>query len=230
MKYYIKLFSKTALALSLIFLFIGGCGSKKETVPEAKPTLAQETAKPEVKKTYKIKSAIIYYDAELMGMVQTQTFYIDNFGEKEARYSLMKIEMMGQKVETEDVEINADGFVTKFDMKKKTGTKRKSFGSISGAQSGVPDASSFSKDMMEKYKFKELGEKEILGKKCKGYTMVFNEMKVEAWSWENVPILMNMLDKNGKQFITIKATKIETDVAVPADKFTVPTGVVIKDM
>ena len=141
----------------------------------------------------------------------------------------MKLEMMGQTVETEDVEINADGFVTKFDMKKKTGSKSKSYGSISGGQSGVPDASSFSKDMMEKYKFKELGEKEILGKKCKGYTMVFNEMKVEAWSWENVPILMNMLDKNGKQFITIKATKIETDVAVPAEKFTVPAGVVIKD-
>jgi len=229
MKNYIKMFSFAALALCLVVLFTTGCGSKKESVPESKPEAAQEIVKQAANKMYKFKSAIIYYDADLMGMVQTQTFFVDNYGEKEARYSLMKLTMMGETIETEDVEINADGFVTKFDMKKKTGTKRKSYGSISGGQSGVPDASSLSKKMIDEYKFKELGEKEILGKKCKGYTMVFNEMKVEAWSWENVPILMNMLDKKGKQFITIKATKIETDVAVPAEKFTVPAGVVIKD-
>ena len=202
---------KSKLSL-LVFLMIGclvfttSCGSKKDAAPDNKSVTTEAQTNSAVKKTYPFKSCFISYEVSAMGLPQTQMLYIDNYGEKEARYTEMIMEMMGQKIETKDVEINADGFKTKFDQVKKTGTKSKSFGSMI-VGSTMPSASQLSKSMMEQYKYKEIGEKEIMGKKCKGYTMVFMDMNCEAWSWENIPIMMKMIDKKGKTFMEMKATK-----------------------
>jgi len=212
----------------MIFFSLVGCNKADKIKQEQPAVTTNQPAASTAKKLFGSKSGIITYQAQAMGMPMSQTFYFDNYGEKEARYSLVKIEIMKTVSETETVEIKADGYRIKYNLKDKKGTKSKAITSIAGA-AGMPDVKNLSKEMMNQYKYKELGEKEILGKKCKGISMNAMNMDIEAWTWDNIPIMTKMIDKNGKIFTEITATKIETDVPIPADKFTVPAGIEIKE-
>ncbi|MGA2297000.1 MAG: hypothetical protein ABSG15_05575 [FCB group bacterium] len=227
MKNFYKLSIQIALALYLILLFTG-CGQKDNPVPKNQAVPSNQLANAGSKKLYDFKSAIITYETELMGITQHQVFYIDDYGDKEARYITTKMEILGKASENVNVELNCGGYKINYSLSNKKGTKTKSFGSIAG-QGSVPNASSLSKKLIDEYKLKDLGEKEIIGKKCKGYSMTMMGMNIESWAWENIPILLMSYGKDGKLMMSMKATNIEGDVSIPADKFTVPSGIELKE-
>ncbi len=221
---------KIIFSFFLLSFVIVGCGQKEETKPadSANQSAETTTAAPE-KGSYGVKSGIVTFENVIMeGM--NQTFYFDDYGKKEARYTLMEMEMFGQKIRTGSVEINADGYLINYDIEKKEGTKTKSFGSIGGAKDIPADFNSMSKEVLERYNMKDLGTKEILGKTCKGVEMTAMGMVTEVWVWNGIMLYSKVQMSKDAKPMEIKASKIETDVAVPAEKFQVPADVKIKEV
>jgi hypothetical protein len=218
------------VAFISMFLIIG-CGKKNENKPETSAQTTDQTAQAQkpAGAAYDVKSAIVTYDINLIGK-QTQVLYVDDYGKKEARTTTTEIEIFGKKSKNEEVEINADGFIVKYDVEKKTGTKTKSYSSLGGAKGFPKDLDNLTKEVLDQYKLKDLGKKEILGKECRGFEMEAMGMKTEVYVWKNIMLYSAVyMTKDGKP-IEIKASKIEIDVPVPQDKFQVPADVRLQEM
>lgn len=218
--------SLIALAIiSMIFVVDSLAQKKSKSKPAASKSasIATSTSTP-----YTIKSGIVTYKSSVMGMAQDYTLYFDDFGKKECKYVYMKLEMFGQVSETSSSEINKDGYVYKIDWQKKTGTKTKSYSAL-GAAAGMPDPKTLTDDMRNKYQYKDLGKQEIMGKECQGVSMVFGGMKMEAWVWNNIALRIYSYTKDGSVMMEINAVKFEENVSIPADKFEIPSDIVITE-
>jgi hypothetical protein len=224
-----KTLFKTYLFFLLFSFILISCGKKDENKPaDASQQTNSATAKP-TDAVYGVKSGIVTFENVIMeGM--NQTFYFDDYGRKEARYTLMEMEMMGQKIRSGNVEINADGYMINYDVEKKEGTKTKSYGSIGGTKDLPKDLTNLSKEIMDKYQMKDLGTKEYLGKECRGYEVNAMGIKSEVWIWNNIMLYSKVYMGEGSKPVELKASKIETDVAIPAEKFQVPADVKIKEI
>jgi hypothetical protein len=219
-----KTLFKTFLALFVLSFILINCGKKDENKP-ADAANSATTAAP-TSGTYGVKSGIVTFENVIMeGM--NQTFYFDDYGKKEARYTIMDMDVMGQKIKSGSVEINVDGYMINYDIQKKEGTKTKSLSSIGGTKDLPKDLSNLSKEILDQYHMKDLGTKEFLGKQCKGIEMTAMGMKSEVWVWNNIMIYSKVFMGENAKPMELKATKIETDVPIPADKFQVPADVKI---
>jgi lipopolysaccharide export system protein LptA len=210
------------ICISILFIVsFAACGQKGD----AKSTQSGTTSANTGAVAYPAKSGIVTYEVKLIGD-QTQVLYFDDNGKKEARVTTTTFDMGSTKVQSQSIEINADGFLIKYDPEKKTGTKSKYYGSLSSS-SGVTDTSAISAKQKDEYKFKDLGKKTILGKECTGYSMEVMGMQTEAWMWKNILMASKTyLSKDtSKDPMEINAVKIEMDVPVPANVFTVPADV-----
>jgi hypothetical protein len=226
MKHVTKL---SILILSLTFVFaIFDCGKKEESKPDSAQQVATSSQKP-TGGVYESKSGIITYGMNFMGE-QTQVLYFDDWGKKEARYSTTEIEMMGVKSKTEEVEINSDGYTIKFDLQKKQGTKMKSFAPLGAAKGFPKDLDNLTKEIMDQYKMKDLGKKDILGKQARAFEMDVMGMKSEVWIWNNIPVYTKVFLTKDSAPMEITAVKIETDVPIPADKFQVPSDIKLTEI
>jgi hypothetical protein len=210
------------VALSLLFTFEAIAQKKDKKTKSATATTITKA------KTYVNKSGKVVYKVDFMGE-QIQTLYWDDYGAKEARYTLVEMEMLGEKSKSETVEINIEGYKYNFDLKKKTGTKSKSYGSIGGGK-GIPsDISKLAQKEIEKMKLVDLGTKEVFGKTCKGIQMEPMGMKMEAWTWNN--LLMESktwLSKDGKP-MTMNASSLDLDITVTPEVFKVPDDIKITE-
>jgi outer membrane lipoprotein-sorting protein len=173
-------------------------------------------------KMYEVKSGMYEMKNSMMeGMVQT--IYFDDYGAKQATFSTA--EMMG--VKTENVQITKDGWNVSYDVKSKKGSKMKV--PAAAGSSLVPKLSDLTDELKAKYEYKELESKTILGKETMGYSMNAMGMKVKAWTWNNIPLYMEMDMGQGAPVI-MEVTKLETDIDVPADKFEVPADVTVEEI
>jgi uncharacterized lipoprotein YehR (DUF1307 family) len=226
MKHFFKI---TIFIYSIVFiLFVFGCGKKEEGKPTTEGSSQTTTQKP-AGAIYESKSGIIEYEVKFIGD-QKQILYFDDYGKKEVKITTTEIEMMGIKSKLEEVEINADGYFTKYDVEKKTGTKMKSPGSLGSAQGFPGDLDNITKELMEQYKLKDLGKKEIAGKECKGFGMDIMGMGSEVWVWKNIPLYTKVYLTKDSEPMEIKAIKVEIDVPVPPEKFQVPADVKLTEM
>ncbi len=80
----------------------------------------------------------------------------------------------------------------------------------------------------QKVNFTELENRTVAGKEGKGYSIEQSGMKIRAWVWENIPLRMEM-EMGGPEPMVLETTKIETDVAIPDDRFAVPADVKITE-
>jgi hypothetical protein len=238
---------KQLLSLLVLSALLASCGSKtdpaagKADTAGGKSTATSEpaaatgggaTEAPATpgKGTYTAESGIIEMKSDAMGDMTITTYFKDH-GATKATYTM--VEMMGQK--SGQVVVEKDGYVTTYDLTSKTGQKRKlppgAASGASGMSGAMPDVSQFAAMSAEdkaKYKFAELESRTIAGKEGKGYSMEMSGMKMKAWVWDNIPLRMEM-EMGGPKPMVIEATKIETDVAVPDDKFAIPADVKITE-
>jgi hypothetical protein len=115
-------------------------------------------------------------------------------------------------------------------MEKKEGTKTKSIGSIGGTKDLPENMDKMTQELMDRYKMKDLGTKEFLGKQCKGIEMMAMGMKTEVWIWNNIMLYSKVTMSENAKPMELKASKLEVDVAIPADKFQVPADVKIQEV
>jgi hypothetical protein len=202
---------KSIFLIFIFFLFFIGCNSSADL-------------------KYPYKSGIIIYSINDVGF---QIYYFDDYGKKEAR---VLMDSNGKEVEGSNIlpgkEINVDGYLIAFNPIQKTGTKTISKGSLSG-----PLGLIFSKlEARSGLDYKELGEDMILGKKVQGYSCRKNVSGIKAyneiWLFDNIPLFIKLTfpDEPRAGMMSVKATKIETNVLIPEGIFNVPSDIILKDI
>lgn len=175
-----------------------------ETLPVAAPI-----------KKYQIKSGIVTFFNEGMGMKTKTVLYFDDYGMKEAEE---KYEEDAIKETTlcdgkyRYIIIHADktayesgecfrGVAYKFDWAE-----------IERA----PD----------QYKGKKMPNVSIAGKDCESFSIQSGKSPIVYAGWNNICLLIDQETSYGK--ITYKAVSIEENAAIPAGKLTIPEGYAVK--
>ena len=164
---------------------------------------------------YEIKSAIIKKETTMMGQKIESVTYIDDFGKKES------------------TEMNFPGAGNMRIIQEGSSVITVNLDSKQAMRANLPEKPinylQLTPEVREKYNIKETGEEEIAGKVCKKYSLDVVQMgqsvEIKAWVWKGV-VLKSETAGNG-MIIIEKATEIQENVDVPADKLVVPDGISI---
>jgi hypothetical protein len=202
-----------AIMASLMMLF--SCKSKtSETAATDENPAATETATPKGK--YAIKSGIVEYKTQMMGMDMKQTLTFDDYGQKEA--TDVEADMMGVKIHT--VTITKDGFIYTLDMEKKTGTR------ISGKSPDI-DFENLSEQMVKDMNLKKEGTEEYLGKTCEKMSIDYTKMKMKGTFLVYKGIALKSDTDMGTMKMNLTGEKFEENPSIPASKFEIPADMKI---
>lgn len=153
---------------------------------------------------YEFEKAVITTKADMMGQPMITTYYIDDYGKKEASEFTMDMSAMGgNKMQMRTVR-QGDGSVT-FDVNGKEG--RKTEGSVNFLN--------LTPEVIKKHKIKEKGEEVLDGRTCKVYVVNTEQMGMsvssKVWVWKGFTVktvvdggmftmetTMDTFDENGK--------------------------------
>lgn len=209
----------------VISAFLFSCSSNKTTeVETTKDTVQSQTpSTPEVGKKYSIKSGMIRFKTEVMGIQQETIDYFDDFGDTEVIISKIEI-LKGQITETRS--IIKDGFMTELDMSKKTGTKRKM--AVNANSAGI-DFANLTDEIMGEMNLKNEGKVTFLGKPCDKFSIDFKKQQLKGTYvvWQNIPLKTDVMLQGMP--MKIEATEIQENTSIPADLIEVPKGFKIKE-
>lgn len=206
----------TSIVLASMLISCGGKTSNPSTSNDSASVASQEqatAAAPSIKK-YPIKSGIITFDNDMMGIIQKSVLYFDDYGMKEA---------------DEKYDGNAVKEVAICDGKKRytANFETKTAYEIGDCYRGI--AYKFDWDEIskadQKYKVKKGPNMTIAGKDCESYSMEATEYPSTFAGWNNICLYQETKSKFGT--VTMKAVKVE-EVDVPAEKFQVPAGFEVK--
>jgi len=210
-----------ALALLSTATLLFSCKSKTpETTATPENLAASETSTPKGK--YAIKSGIVQYKTEMMGMEVMQTLTFDDYGKKEA--TDVEMEMMGVKIHT--VNLTKDGFIYNLDMVKKTGTKSPE---VNIANASI-DFENLSEEMVKEMDLKKLGTEEFLGKTCEKMSIDNKKMSMKGTFLVYKGIALKSETDMGSMKMNLLAEKFEENPTLPAEKFEVPADIKIQEI
>ncbi|MFO7671985.1 MAG: hypothetical protein R6W31_20170 [Bacteroidales bacterium] len=178
-----------------------------------------EAAKEIPKGRYAIKSGIVEYKTEVMGMAGKQTSTFDDYGNLEVIETTM--EMMGIKINT--VTLMRDGYIYTFDMENKTGTR------IVGNSPNI-DFENLSDEMAQDMNLKKTGTETFLGKNCDNMSIDYTKMNMKGnfLVYKGVPLKIDT--DMGTMKMILVGEKFEENPAIPAGKFEIPSGFTITNL
>ena len=206
------------LGISLVFALISCGGSKQKSVASADSTKgspSQSTANaepvPSSVKKYPVKSAIVTFESDMMGIKVKTVLYFDDYGIKETEETFE-----GDKLKEADM---CDG-----KMRYGINYEKKTAFTKGTAIRGI--AYKFDWDEIskadQKYKVKKLANVTIAGKDCESYSLNYGDYPTVFAGWNNILLYQETKSKYGT--IVKKTVKLEENATVPADKFVVPQG------
>jgi hypothetical protein len=208
-----------AIMASLVMLF--SCKSKtSETTSLTENPTEAVTETPKGK--YAIKSGIIEYKTQMMGMEMKQVLTFDDYGSKEV--TEVMAEMMGTKIHT--VTLRKDGFIYSFDMVKKTGTKKP----VPAMDNTNIDFQNLTEEMVKDMKLKKEGTEEFLGKTCEKITIDYTEMEMKGTYLVYNGVALKVDTDMGAMKMNLVAEKFEENPSIPAEKFEVPADIKIQEI
>ncbi|MDP2424187.1 MAG: hypothetical protein U1C46_06005 [Bacteroidales bacterium] len=178
--------------------------------------VTSEASKETSKSRYAIKSGIVEYKTEIMGMATKQTLTFDDYGKKEA--TDVEMEMMGTKIHT--VTITRDGFIYTLDMHKKTGTK------INGNSPNI-DFENLSEQIVNDMNLKKEGKEEFLGKTCEKISIDYTKMKMKGTFLVYKGVALKVDTDMGTMKMKLVADKFVENPEIPAEKFEIPADITI---
>jgi outer membrane lipoprotein-sorting protein len=209
------------IAMMAFTIMLFACNSKtpKQTAPAAENQT--EAAKETTKGKYAIKSGIVEYKTQMMGMDIKQVLTFDDYGKKEVTEMLM--EMMGTKMHT--VTLTKDGFQYSYDLEKKTGTKSPYYG---GGTTSI-DFENLSEAMSKDMNLKKLGNEQFLGKTCEKMTIDYEKMKMKGSFLVYKGLALKMEADVGTMKMNLIGEKFAENPEIPASKFEIPADVTITE-
>lgn len=225
-----KIFSWTGALAGVLFL--ASCGQDRAPGAAHDESMAGTAAKgaaAEPVKLYPTKTGIIEWKAEAMGDVTT-VVYFDDYGAKQASYTITEIKLFNIVSTSTSVEITVDGWVTKYDPEEKTGYREPLL--VPLGASAFPDIAELRKRKADGHstpEIEELPARTILGREAQGYSVVTGGMTMKGWIWETIP-LRTEIDMGLKSPMVMEVTRLELGAEVPAEKFEIPADVVITEV
>ncbi len=165
---------------------------------------------------YAIKSGIVEYKTEVMGMTGLQVLTFDDYGKLEMTDASM--EMMGTKIRT--VTIMKDGLIYTLDMEAKTGY------SMRGSSPNI-DFENLSEQMVKDMNLRKIGTESYLGKNCDKMSIDYQKMNMKGdfLVFKGVPLKVNT--DMGTMKMVLNATSFTENPAIPASKFEIPADFVM---
>jgi len=209
------------LAVIVLSAIIFSCKGKTSE-PASSSEKQAEATKETPKGKYAIKSGIVEYNNQMMGMDSKQTLTFDDYGQKEATEVMM--EMMGTKIHS--ITITKDGFVYNIDLVKKTGTKRPV---LTGKLPTDIDFENLTKEMIKDMNIKKEGTEKFLGRNCEKVTIDSKKMGLKGTYLTYKGIALSVNTDMGTIKMKLVAEKFEENPKIPAEKFEVPDDVVITE-
>ena len=177
---------------------------------------------------YGIKAGSFTYSMNLgFGPVETVTWF-DDYGAKECSETKSEMKLFGVKISQHNRNLTKDGYSYSLDLTKKTGTKMKIEGLPEDMKMSFAAMSAAMKDSIT---VKELGEEDVIGKKCRKIevTMKDGGSMGTFWLWKNITLKMENRDKNTGAAFAFTATKAEELSSVPQDLFDIPSDIKITE-
>ncbi len=218
-----------SVGLALLFSFAIIYSCKKETpTQEGEANAVEETVEkttetpPEIKAgkgKYAIKSGIVEYKTQMMGMEVKQVHTFDDFGKMEAQDVAM--EMMGTKIHNKT--IIKEGYVYNLDLVKKTGTKSP----INAMANTDIDFENLSEELIKDMDLKKLGTEVFLGKTCDKMSIDYKKMQMKGTYLVYKGIPLSMDNEIGTMKIKMVADKFVENPSIPADMFDIPADIVL---
>jgi hypothetical protein len=207
-----------ALMASLTVLF--SCKSKtSETAATTENPAASETATP--KGRYAIKSGIVEYKTQVMGMDMKQVLTFDDYGSKEV--TEVMAEMMGTKIHT--ITLRKDGFIYSYDMVKKTGTKKP----VPTMDNTNIDFQNLTEEMVKDMNLKKEGTEEYLGKTCEKMSIDYTKMQMKGTYLIYKGVALMVDTDMGAMKMKLTGEKFEENPVIPAEKFEVPADIKVTE-
>jgi hypothetical protein len=212
-----KLSFISLLPLVLFFVSCGSSGNK--TGSESATTETSETsgdAPVSAVKKYGIKSGIVTFESDGMGMKSKVVLYFDDFGAKEAE------EKYDDENNIKSSEL-CDG-TNRYTVVYKDKIAYKSGECVRGVAYRF-DWSEMSR-ADQKYNAKKLANVSIAGKDSESFSLESSGNTIIYAGWNNVCLLIDQTTQFGP--VTYKAISFEENPAIPEGKLTIPTGFEIK--
>lgn len=206
----------TSVALASMLISCGGNTSESSASGDSASVSEQPTTEAAAFtiKKYPIKSGIITFDNDMLGINQKSVLYFDDYGTKETN-------------ETYDNDAVKEMRICDGKKNYTVNFQQKSAYEIGACSRGI--AYKFDWDEIskadQKYKVKKGPNMTIAGKDCESYSMEASEYPTTFAGWNNICLYQETKSKFGT--VTMKAVKVE-EVDVPAEKFQVPAGFEIK--
>jgi hypothetical protein len=178
-------------------------------------------------KKYDVKSGIVTYDCLMsmsgMNIRTKKVLYFDDYGNQECEETY-KVDPSG-KESLSDRNFVKDGFRYSCSVEYGGGAKTKAMGTGVAARFNVDEAST-----MKDNKFAKLGDENVCGKTCNGFSMETGSGKISMHGWSGIALKTVLDNAAAGMKSESKAVKFEENAAVPADVFSVPAGVKMTEM
>ncbi len=172
---------------------------------------------------YEVESALIEYN--ISGHIQgTETAYIDNYGERESRYSEYTLQLTGHDGLQKRFTLREDDMLINVDLNKNLSVKfdlNKEVTPGLNIRLTAKEMADFSKEGLEKMRAVRVGQETVAGKTCDLYELPFLNSKV--WIYKKIPLRYVSNTRGFK--VTYLATAIKEGVNISPDKFKIPEGV-----
>lgn len=171
---------------------------------------------------FDFETAIIEYTYE-GNETGKQMAYIDEYGWRRAEWTNTVTKMFGQKTEKKEVMVYDGLDVWQWNPIARTGTHMHNAILESMLEDPQFDPQEYARRTMEGLGFVLKGTETVQGKNCE----VWEGMASTIWVWKGIGIKTEV--KLLGQKTTWTATKIETNVKVPQDKFKVPNDITFSE-
>jgi len=189
-------------------------GSEKAGADE-KAEVKSETSKGK----YAIKSGIVVYKTQMMGMDAIQTTSFDDYGQKEINDLTM--EMMGVKIHSAN--LTKDGYMYTLDLTNRTGTKSPA----NPMQNVSIDFQNLTDEMVKDMNLKREGKEDFLGRTCEKMSIDYTQMRMKGTFlvYKGVALKIDVMVGSTKMQLT--GESFEENPTIPAEVFDVPADIVI---
>jgi len=167
---------------------------------------------------FDFETAIVEYTYE-GNETGKQIMYIDQYGWKRAEWTNITTKMLGQTTEKKQIMVSIGLDVWQWDPIARTGTRVHNQMLENLMKDPQFDPEKYAKETMENLGFQKTGTEIVQGKNCE----VWKGMGSTIWIWNGLGIKTEV--KLLGQKTTWTATKIDLNVKVPQDKFTIPSDI-----
>ena len=220
----VKLVSVMAASvMALTVASCGGGGSRQQQGSKENSGNAATSEKVDVsERKIPLKQGSYVQMTKAMGMEMKSTVYFDNWGDWQATENKSEMQMFGQTIKTDKIEIVKGNTHWDIDLIAKTGRQYKGLELPPGVAAALGAA--IGSQMMEGAEIEELGTETYLGYPCKKTRMKYKDADMDVTNWTFGNLTMKSEGKMGGMEIYTAIIEMSEN-APPKAKFEVPAGI-----